>query len=167
MTLLARIAALTAVAVVVVAYATPAHAAVSISVPTSVNLGSAPSGSSTKTGQLGLITVNGTGLVAPSFISTVSTSIFTTGGGGTNERIPTSAISYWSGPAVASVGTLSVTPGQANAAAAQVLSSTRTAFSATGLLLTIQVSWNPTLIITIPSSAVAGTYSGVITHSVA
>jgi hypothetical protein len=28
-------------------------------------------------------------------------------------------------------------------------------------------TWNPTLIVTIPSTAVAGTYTGTVTHSVA
>lgn len=160
-----RVAVLTVV--LLAALASPVGAAVSISVPNSKNLGSVSSGATNTSGQLGLVTVNASGLVAPSFTATVTASIFTTGAGGSNETIAKSNISYWSGPAVVAVGTLSTTPGQANAGAAQTLSSSRTAFSAVGLLLTIEVAWNPTLVITIPSTAVAGTYTGTITHSVA
>lgn len=155
------------VAIASLVFASPAYAALSISVPGSANLGSASPGASSITGQLGLVTVNASGLVAPSFTSTVSTTTFTTGAGGANETIAKSAVSYWSGPATVAVGTLSTTPGQVNAAAAQSLSIARTSFSAVGLLLTIQVAWNPTLIITLPSNAVAGTYTGTITHSAA
>lgn len=150
-----------------VAGSAPAHAALSISVPGSVSLGSTSPGSSSISGQLGTVTVNASGLVAPSFTATVSSTNFVTGGGSANETIAKASVSYWSGPATVAVGTLSTTPGQANAGAAQSLSSSRTAFSAVGLLLTIQVAWNPTLIITLPSNAVAGTYTGTITHSVA
>jgi len=144
-----------------------AQAALSINVPPSANLGSTSTGSSSKTAQLGTVTVTASGIVAPSFTATVTTSVFTTGGGSANETIQKSSISYWSGPATVAIGTLSVTPGQANAAAAQTLAVSRTAFSAVGLLLSITVAWNPTLIVSLPSSAVAGTYTGTITHSVA
>lgn len=151
----------------VVLPAAPAHAAVSISAPVSANLGSTSPGSASISGKLGTVTVNASGLVAPSFTATVSTTTFITGAGGTNQTIAKSSVSYWSGPATTAVGTSSVTPGQLNAAAAQSLSSTRTAFSATGVLLTIEVAWNPTVIVTLPANAVAGTYTGTITHSVA
>jgi hypothetical protein len=49
----------------------------------------------------------------------------------------------------------------------QSLSVSRTAFRSTGLVLSISTSWNPTIVIDIPDAAVAGTYSGTITHSVA
>jgi hypothetical protein len=155
------------VALTVFGFPAAANAALAINVPPSSNLGSTSTGSSSKTAQLGTVTVTASGLVAPSFIATVTTTVFTTGGGSANETIQKSSISYWSGPHTTAVGTLSVTPGQANAGAAQTLSVARTAFSAVGLLLSITVAWNPTLIVNIPSSAVAGTYTGTITHSVA
>jgi hypothetical protein len=34
-------------------------------------------------------------------------------------------------------------------------------------LLSISAAWNPTIVVNIPAAAVAGTYSGTITHSVA
>lgn len=158
---------LASTAIALLLAAAPADAAVSINVPSTTSLGSASPGATSISGQLGLVTVNASGLVAPNFTASVSTSVFTTGAGGVNETIAKSAVSYWSGPATVAVGTLSTTPGQANAGAAQSLSTSRTAFSAVGLLLTIQVVWNPTVVITLPSNAVAGTYSGTITHSVA
>jgi len=150
--------------------ATPgiAGAVMAITVPTSVGLGTAPTGSGTLSAPLGTVTVTASGAVAPSFTASVSSTTFITGIGGTNRTIPTTAVLYWSGPATASTGLLgSPTPGQVDAAHAQDLSSTRTAFSATGLALSISTSWNPTLVINIPNSAIAGSYTGTITHSVA
>lgn len=152
----------------VVGSALPAGAAVGISAPTATYLGSAPLGSSSISAQLGEVTVTASGLVAPSFTATVSTSIFTTGTGGPNESIAKTSIFYWSGPATAVSGLAGGgTPGQPTAADAVDLSVTRTAFAGDGLLLSISASWNPTLVINIPESAVAGTYTGTITHSVA
>ncbi|MEY2424524.1 MAG: hypothetical protein QOI61_96 [Actinomycetota bacterium] len=155
------------VALTIFGFPGTARAALSISAAPTANLGSTATGSSSKSAQLGTVTVNASGLVAPSFVATVTTTVFTTGAGTANETIQKSSISYWSGPATTATGTLSVTPGQANAGAAQSLLIPRTAFSAVGLLLSITVAWNPTLIVNIPTSAVAGTYTGTITHSVA
>lgn len=157
-----------ALALVVVAAASPAGAAVAITAPTSKNLGSAATGSGTVSAQLGTVTVTATGAIAPSFTATVSATVFTTGARTSNETIPKTSIRYWSGPATAVTGLLGGgTPGQPTAAQAVDLTVTRTAFTGTGTLLSISGSWNPTIIITIPASAVAGTYSGTITHSVA
>ncbi|HEX8770821.1 MAG TPA: hypothetical protein VF711_08645, partial [Acidimicrobiales bacterium] len=92
---------------------------------------------------------------------------FTTGAGAAAQTIPNSSVSYWSGPATATVGLQNTTPGQPTAATAQSLSASRTAFSSSGLVLSISTVWDPTIVITIPSAAVAGTYTGTITHSVA
>jgi hypothetical protein len=158
---------ITAAVVAVIVVAGPASAAVSISAPTSAALGSTATGSSTLSAHLGTITVTATGLVAPSFVSTVSATNFTTGGQTANETIAKSAISYWSGPATSTSGLATATPGQLTAAQAVSLSMSRTAFSGTGLLLSISASWNPTIVVNVPATAVAGTYSGTITHSVA
>ena len=146
----------------------PAGAAVAITAPTSKNLGSASTGSSQLSAQLGVVTVTASGLIAPSFTASVSATVFKTGGGSASETIAKSSIRYWSGPATATVGLSgSGTPGQLTSADAVDLTVTRTAFSGKGLALSISASWNPTLIINIPPSAVAGVYSGTITHSVA
>ena len=157
-----------ATAVLVTVTVSSAEAAVAITAPASVNLGSRATGSPNLSAQLGTVTVTASGLVAPSFTATVSATVFLTGGGSANQTIGKASISYWSGPATAVIGLLgSGTPGQPTAAQAQALSVTRTAFAGQGTLLSISASWNPTIIINIPASAVAGTYSGTITHSVA
>ncbi len=149
--------------------ATPslAGAALSITVPSSASLGSAPTGSTKLSAQLGTVTVTYSGLVTGSFTATVSASNFTTGGATTRETISKGSISYWSGPATASSGLASSTPGQLTSLQAVDLSTSRTAFSGTGLLLSYSLSWKPTVVVNIPASAVAGAYTGTVTHSVA
>ena len=107
------------------------------------------------------------GILLPSFTATVSTSVFTPGRGSPAETIAKTSISYWSGPATSSVGSQTPVPGQASAASGREPRSPRPAFSSTGLALSITTRWNPTIVVTIPPAAVAGTYSGTITHSVA
>lgn len=148
----------------------PAGAAVSISAPSSANLGSAPVNSTTLSGKLGTVTAtaSGTLVLLPKFTASVSATVFTTGAGGANETIGKASILYWSGPATASSGLLSGgVPGQLTAADAVDLTVTRTAFTGQGTLTSMSVSWNPTIVINIPPSAVAGTYTGTITHSIA
>lgn len=148
--------------------ATPslAHAALAVTVPTAQNFGSVASGTSSFSQALGTVTVTASGLVFPSFTATVSATNFITGVGSSAQTISKSSISYWSGPATLALVQNAV-PGQATAAQAQSLSVSRTAFSSTGLALSITTAWNPTIVVAIPASAVAGTYSGTITHSVA
>ena len=144
----------------------PAGAAVSISAPAAANLGTAPIGATRVSAQLGTVRVTASGLVAPSFTATVSATVFTTGTASAGETIGKSSLRYWSGPATASNG-VTVIPGQLTELNAVSLTVSRTAFSGTGLALSISASWNPTLIVDLPASAVAGSYTGVVTHSVA
>lgn len=160
-----------AVVVFLVATSTSPAGAASITVPTSKNFGSVPTGTSTFSAQLGTVTASASGILglAPSFTATVSATVFKTGGGGPSESVPRASILYWSGPATAFSGALvgGFTPGQPHAALAQDLSVARVAFSGSALAGTISASWNPTIVINLPASAVAGSYSGTITHSVA
>ena len=154
------------VALSVIGFPERADAALSISVPSSANLGATSVGNSTRSAQLGTVTGSGSGLTL-AFTATVSTSVFTTGGGSSNETIAKSQIFYWSGPATATSGVLLVnTPGQLNSAAAVPLTVAAVAYTATGAVA-FSVSWNPTVVVHIPTNAVAGTYTGTITHSVA
>jgi hypothetical protein len=151
----------------VIASPSLAHATVSITVPSSTNLGSVPTGSGSLSTQVGPVTVTATGIlgvVLPSFTATVSSTSFTAAGG---QTISASSISYWSGPTTSTSGGQTATPGQATAAQAQTLAAPVTAFNSVGLVLTITTTWNPTIVVNIPPAAVAGTYSGTITHSVA
>ena len=150
--------------------ATPAVAhAVAITVPSSSNLGSVPSGTASFSARLGTVTAtdDGTLLLLPSFTATVTATNFTTGAGSVAETIPKASIAYWSGPVTASSGAQTAVPGQLTALQAVTLSQSRTAFSSSGLVLSISTSWNPTIVINIPAAAIAGTYTGTITHSVA
>jgi hypothetical protein len=143
--------------------------ALNITVPATANLGSgAPGG--TITGQLGTVTVSDQrGLLVAAWTATVTSSDFKTGGGTAAETIPAGNVTYWSGPATANTGLGVVVPGQATAAAAVPLSTTApvTAFSKALGAGNNTTSWNPTLTVSVPAAAVAGTYTGTVTHSVA
>ena len=139
----------------------------SITVPTTANLGSSGAGG-TLSAPLGSVTVlDQRGLSNASWTASVSITSFTTGGATGPETITGTNVSYWSGPATSTTGSATVTPGQANAASAQPLGTVRTAFgSSIGNGFTT-AAWNPTLVVAIPATAVAGTYTATVTHSVA
>ncbi|MDX6266798.1 MAG: hypothetical protein QOD70_1538 [Frankiales bacterium] len=152
----------------------PAQAAgpagLAISVPVSANLGSATTGSASLTGVLGDVTVTtGASLGSGGWVATVSATNFTTGGGTSAETIPASSIGYLSGAMTSSSGVAAnvCVPGQLVSATS--LGSPKTAFSCTGLSLLIATSltWRPTIVVSLSPSAVAGSYSGTILHSVA
>ncbi|MFB6963114.1 hypothetical protein ACFCYB_40670 [Streptomyces sp. NPDC056309] len=137
-----------------------AQPSLTITVPTTTNLGTASAGS-THSAQLGTVTV--TGSDAPDWDVTVTATALTTTGG----TISTSDIAYWSEPATADTGNDACHPGQKNTDDQVTLNTPRTAFSHTGSTNTESCSWNPTLVITVPTGAAAGHYTGTITHSVA
>ncbi|WFE37161.1 hypothetical protein [Micromonospora sp. WMMD998] len=173
---------LSAAAAAVLALAAPAAAAPSgdtivtftistanldISVPPSVNLGAVFAGS-TVTGQLGNVTVTDSrSALSATWTATVSSTAFTTGGGTPSETVLPNLVEYWSGPAISTTGTGTFVPGQPTSADAVTLNLPRTAFSKTSGSGNNSATWNPSLRITIPADAVGGTYTGVITHSVA
>ena len=139
-----------------------------ITVPASTDLGSVATGTATTSAQLGSVSVSdGRGALNGSWTTSVSSSDFTTGGATAEETIAKASADYWSGAATSTSGSASFTPGQANAGAKQTLGSSRTAFSAASVIGNNTAAWNPTVIINIPSAAVAGAYSGTVTHSVA
>lgn len=141
----------------------------SITVPATANLGSGAPGTAIS-GQLGTVTVSDQrGALLGSWTASVTSSNFTTGNASAAETISAGAVSYWSGQSTANSGLGAVVPGQANAGAATALSSTTpiTAFSKIVGVGSNSTSWNPTLIVNVPAAAVAGTYTGTVTHSVA
>jgi hypothetical protein len=107
------------------------------------------------------------GNTSASWTATVSATDFTTGGGTAAETIVKASVSYWSGPATVTTGLGQFTPGQGTAAQAVTLGSSHTAMTHTLGTLNSTCSWSPTLIVTVPAAAVAGTYTGTVTHSVA
>lgn len=141
----------------------------SISVPASKELSAGTAtNAGTLTAQLGAVQVtDARGALLTSWTASVDSTDFTTGDQTANETIADDNVSYWSGVATASSGVAVFTPGQALAANAQALSAARTAFSAATAVGNNSATWNPTVVVTIPSSAVIGTYTGTITHSAA
>ena len=142
---------------------------ISITAPgTTVNLGSVSVAASTVTGQLGSVTVNdGRGLLSGGWTSSVSASKFTTGAGTAAETIAATNVSYWSGASTATSGTGTLLGSQLTSGAAVVVSAAQTVFTGGSLVGNNSASWNPTLIVTIPATAVVGTYTGTVTHTVA
>jgi len=134
--------------------------------PATADLGVMDPGASTSA-QLGAVTVtDARAALGASWTESVSSTVFTTGGATAAETVPVASISYWSGPATATAGAGTFTPGQATSAAAQTFVVSRTAFSWAGDGNN-SATFNPTLIVAMPASAVVGEYTGTVTHSVA
>ncbi|TDC30559.1 hypothetical protein E1211_23995 [Micromonospora sp. 15K316] len=176
--------ALTAAAATVVALATPAAAAptgdtivtftvatadLNITVPAAVNLGSVFAGGNL-TGELGTVTVTDQrAALSATWVATVSSSSFTTGNATPEETITPNLVEYWSGGLTSSTGSPGsvFVPGQPTEADRVNLGVPRTAFSKTSGTGNNSASWAPDIRIQVPETAVGGSYSGVITHSVA
>jgi hypothetical protein len=140
--------------------------ALAITVPAAADLGTVGAGANA-TGSLGVVQVtDARGLLTASWTASVISTSFKTGGGTTPETIPATAVSYWSGPATATTGTGVFTPGQLTAALAVPIDTSKTAFTLTLGVGSNSASWNPGLIIAVPAAAVAGKYTGTVTHSV-
>jgi hypothetical protein len=138
-----------------------------ISDPADKALGSIATGTSTLTNTLGTVSVtDNRGALNGTWTASVVSTDFTTGGATADETIVKGQIDYWSGAATATSGTAVRVPGQLLSANKQALSASRTAFSATGVVGNNTASWIPTVVVNVPAQAVAGTYSGTITHSV-
>jgi hypothetical protein len=167
----AALAALTAVASVgLVGVNAPAQAAdttttftitaaggLSISAPASANLGSVSSGATTVSGSLGTVTVTDQrGLILGNWTATASSTNFAHGSNSSYDISKASAV-YATG-AVSGDGGASVGVGGSLAlpvvAAARVGAGNNT------------VSWNPTVTVALSPTAVVGTYTATITHSV-
>ncbi|GAA3428114.1 hypothetical protein GCM10018953_52970 [Streptosporangium nondiastaticum] len=134
-----------------------------------VNIGSGAPGGQIS-GPLGSITVSDQrATLAATWTASVvaATGGFTTGGGTAAETIPNTAVLYWSGTASGTTGSGTFVPGQTNAAAAQSLDVSRTAFSKTTGSGSNSATWNPNIVINVPAGAVAGVYTGTVNHSVA
>jgi hypothetical protein len=134
--------------------------ALTMTAPTSASLGSGAPGGSISS-QLGTVTVaDNRALASASWTATVSSTTFITGAGTGAEIIPTADIFYDPG-AITTTGIITVTP------TGVVLSATPQAVVAgTAGAGNNSASWNPRLVVTVPFSAVSGTYTGTVTHSV-
>jgi hypothetical protein len=139
----------------------------SISDPADKALGSIATGTASLTNTLGTVSVTDSrGALNGTWTASVASTDFTTGGATSNETIVKGQVDYWSGAALSTTGTAVVVPGQLLVLNKQALSAARTAMSATAVIGNNTASWNPTVVVNVPAQAVAGTYSGTITHSV-
>jgi hypothetical protein len=140
-------------------------AGLGVSVPASAILSSSTNiGITTLSSQLGDVTVaDNRGSIAASWTATVSSTDFKIGAGGAHKEIAKDNVSYASGAPTASSGLGVDVPTIVPVA----LDSSKQAFAHTGVIGTQSTTWNPTVSVTVPADASAGTYSGTITHSVA
>jgi hypothetical protein len=138
-----------------------------IDVPATADIGTGNPGTSVS-GQLGPVTVTDErAALDASWNVTVVSTAFTTGTATPAETIPATSVSYWSGPAtVGPVGAGTFTPGQAAVGNAEVISTAQDAFTHATGSGDNSVTWNPTLVIAIPTGKVAGEYTGTVTHTV-
>lgn len=137
-----------------------------ISVPAAAGIGHGLQGE-TIAGPIGNVTVtDDRAALTATWTASVASGGFTTGSGTPEETIPNSAVRYWSGAAVQSTGFGTLIPGQAIPAQAVVLNTQRTAFSLAAGTGTNTATWNPTVEISIPASAMSGPYTGTVTHTV-
>jgi len=133
-----------------------------ITVPSNADLGSVTAGSALVSGSLGTVSVSDTRqLFAAAWTASVSSTDFTTGGASAEETVSKTNVAYVTGAPTASTGTGVFTPVGAVTFAAPGVAG---AWVGTG---NNSVSWNPTVTVTLPPGQSAGTYTGVITHSVA
>ncbi|MEU6076949.1 hypothetical protein [Micromonospora sp. NPDC047074] len=144
-------------------------AGLDIEAPEAAFLGSALPGT-TLAGSIGTVRVTDRrGSADASWTASVTSTHFETGGGTPTERILASDIDYWSGQGAEQQGTGTFIPGQPTANDAQPLDTVTplVAFRHVGGTGVNSVAWSPNLRVNIPASAVVGTYTGTVTHSVA
>lgn len=169
--------AMLAVTAVLVSPAGPAEAAdttttfqvsgglLSVSAPATKDLGGGAA-AGTLTAQLGNVTVtDNRAQLGASWTATVSSAGFTNTTA--TGAAPITTVTYASGTATATSGVATFVPGQVSTAVPTALTSTGiTAFSASLATGNNSATWDPTVVVSIPAQAIAGSYTGTITHSV-
>lgn len=132
-----------------------------ITAPASATLSAATPGNDS-TGQLGAVTVTDErSTLNTTWEATVTSTPFTTGGETPAETIGAALVDYSPGAAINPVN------GPFTAGTPGNLGAPLVAFSRASGDGNNSVSWNPTLTVNVPAAAVAGTYTGTVTHSVA
>lgn len=158
-------ASVPATGIAAIATAAMRASSLEITLPKAANLGGGAAGGS-YSASLGTVTVVDSRPGIPPWTATVAATDLTTGGSPA-QTIAKANVAYWSGPTTASSGAGSRVPGQAAAADKIPLTASVIAFRGRKGAAATSTSWQPTLIITVPASAAAGVYTGVITHSIA
>ncbi|MDQ6715840.1 MAG: hypothetical protein M3Z83_07010 [Actinomycetota bacterium] len=134
----------------------------SISAPIgSVSLGTNGVPGGTLSLPLGTVTVTDARAGTTGWLATVDTVAWV----GPSQTIPKTAMTYLPGTATLLLGQVAVvTPGSLTPVAFG--GSALTAQTANAVVGNNTAGWNPTLSVAIPGTALAGTYSGTVTHSV-
>jgi hypothetical protein len=134
--------------------------ALSMTAPAAVNLGSGAPGT-TISGPMGSVTVtDDRALLAAAWTATASATDWTTGGGTGNETIPASDVTY-TPRAITTTGTITATGSVITLSGA-----TQTVVAGTAGVGDNTATWNPTLAVAVPASAVGGAYTATLSHSV-
>jgi hypothetical protein len=143
------------------ATATVVTGVLSISAPATADLGAAAPGGTASAG-LGLVRVTDDRAGVAGWTATVASTDFTTGGGTAAETIPVDDVLYLINGFASTTGsaTFTRTPVTTLSTSAQAV------VTATNVQGDNSVTWNPVIRVSVPSGAVAGTYSATITHSV-
>ena len=138
----------------------------SINTPDTADLGAMTVGTGTNvSASLGTVTVtDDRAPLAGSWTASVTSSDFTTGAGSPAETISAADVTYTPGSATGTTGIVTPAAGPGGALGGDTA---LTAFGASAETGISSVSWAPTITVTPPASAVAGDYTGTITHSVA
>jgi uncharacterized repeat protein (TIGR01451 family) len=133
----------------------------SISAPATADLGAAAPGGTASAG-LGIVRVTDDRAGLAGWTATVSATDFITGGGTAAETIPVHDVLYLINGFASTTGsaTFTRTPMTGLSTSAQAV------VTATNVHGDNSATWNPVIRVSVPSGAVAGTYSATITHSV-
>lgn len=130
--------------------------ALTISVPVSTDLGSGAPGT-TVSSPTGPVTVtDDRALLSASWTATVACTDFANGA----STIPATDVTYSPG-SVTTTGTITVTPTDLT-----LSNSAQPAVTGTDGVGDNTATWDPTVAISVPASAVGGTYTGTVTYSV-
>jgi hypothetical protein len=128
--------------------------------PGAANIGSGAPGT-TITGSLGTVTVtDARALIAASWTATASSTNFTTGGGSPAETIPATDANYNPGP-ITTTGTITATGSDIT-----LSNAAQTVVSGTAGSGDNTASWDPTIAVAVPATAVGGLYTATLTQSV-
>lgn len=141
--------------------------ALSVSAPASASLGQVANDGTSSVALGAVEALDERGLLTTEYATTVTSTEFTTTV--TNADSTTTDVNFgnanvtYTSPAL---GTATGTVTCAGTGVAMDLSAARLAMDATLASGTNSCGWNPTITVTPPDSAVAGTYTGTVTHSV-
>ena len=132
-----------------------------ITVPATASLGSGPPGG-TLGSDLGTVQVTDDRGFGANWAATVSSTGFATGTGTEAETIPAQDAQYAVAGLAEAIGPATFTP----VPAIQLSASPQAVVSATNVSGNTTVSWDPTIQVSVPATAISGDYTATITHSV-